>query len=167
MNKKSFSMQDIMLISLDIGMEKQLLAILEEEKRFFGKEAYYREQFIGDLESGKTIYLIYDCANTQELLGYFYPNIIEEEKLVEIHKLLIFSLYQNQGIAKKVFQYFLSQCLHSGDFSFYIEVRKNNDAAKKLYESIGLSQIGIRKNYYKDPPDHALIYKGRINRKEM
>ena len=41
--------------------------------------------------------------------------------------------------------------------SVTLEVRETNVAAIRLYESMGFREAGIRKNYYKEPIENALI----------
>ena len=43
-----------------------------------------------------------------------------------------------------------SQCLT-------LEVRASNEPAKALYEKLGFEQVGLRKNYYRNPKEDALI----------
>ena len=43
-----------------------------------------------------------------------------------------------------------------------IEVRSENSVAIKFYEKNGFSNISIRKLYYKDPIDDALIYERKV-----
>jgi ribosomal-protein-alanine N-acetyltransferase len=38
-----------------------------------------------------------------------------------------------------------------------LEVRSQNIPARKLYTAYGFKEIGIRKNYYKNPQDDAII----------
>ena len=38
-----------------------------------------------------------------------------------------------------------------------LEVRASNDPAKALYEKLGFSEVGRRKNYYRNPKEDALI----------
>ena len=38
-----------------------------------------------------------------------------------------------------------------------LEVRVSNDPAKALYEKLGFTEVGRRKNYYRDPKEDALI----------
>lgn len=42
------------------------------------------------------------------------------------------------------------------DDTFFLEVRISNLAAQKLYTSCGFTQIGIRKNFYDDPPEDGI-----------
>ena len=38
-----------------------------------------------------------------------------------------------------------------------LEVRTSNTGAQLLYEILGFVQVGIRKNYYRNPKEDALI----------
>lgn len=39
-----------------------------------------------------------------------------------------------------------------------LEAREKNIPARSLYEKLGFSAVGKRNNYYKDPPDDAVLY---------
>ena len=41
--------------------------------------------------------------------------------------------------------------------NFTLEVRESNLPAVRLYESLGFTVEGIRKNFYRDPAENALI----------
>jgi len=38
-----------------------------------------------------------------------------------------------------------------------LEVRESNAPARKMYESFGFKEVGIRKNYYADNRENAVI----------
>ena len=38
-----------------------------------------------------------------------------------------------------------------------LEVRASNEPAKALYNKLGFEQVGLRKNYYRNPKEDALI----------
>ena len=47
--------------------------------------------------------------------------------------------------------------------SLFLEVRENNTAARKLYEKTGFVEVGMRKNYYSNPTENAVLYKMEID----
>ena len=42
-------------------------------------------------------------------------------------------------------------------YQLSLEVRASNSPAIALYESLGFTQVGLRKNYYRKPKEDALI----------
>jgi [ribosomal protein S18]-alanine N-acetyltransferase len=46
----------------------------------------------------------------------------------------------------------------NGGDRILLEVRESNRNARQLYDSFGFSQMGLRKDYYSDPPEHAILY---------
>lgn len=67
--------------------------------------------------------------------------------------------FARQGLATEILRAFASR----GVKRTFLEVRKENERAKKLYEKEGFVLIGVRKGYYKDPADDALIYQKTQN----
>lgn len=51
---------------------------------------------------------------------------------------------------------------NNGIKSIFLEVRCDNEPAKKLYEKHGFSEVGRRRNYYTEPVCDALIYKAEL-----
>ncbi len=39
----------------------------------------------------------------------------------------------------------------------FLEVRLSNTAARKLYEKLGFSQVGLRRGYYQSPPEDGIV----------
>ena len=65
--------------------------------------------------------------------------------------------YRNQGVAKNLIQSLMDTLSGQGSHSLMLEVRQSNEPAKNLYASLGFETVGIRKNYYRNPKENALI----------
>ena len=65
--------------------------------------------------------------------------------------------YRKQGIAKALINTLISALAEQGSHSLMLEVRVSNEPAKSLYGSMGFESVGIRKNYYRNPREDALI----------
>lgn len=61
--------------------------------------------------------------------------------------------HRKKGIGKKMLSHFSKPRER-----VFLEVRSRNLPARSLYESLGFSVLGTRKNYYKDPADDAVLY---------
>ena len=65
--------------------------------------------------------------------------------------------YRRQGIAEKLVLELVEALKEKGNHCLTLEVRASNEPAKALYEKLGFQQIGLRKNYYRNPKEDALI----------
>lgn len=65
--------------------------------------------------------------------------------------------HQRQGHASSLLGHLLHQCPAMGIKSVYLDVRKSNDTAQALYQKHGFDYLGIRKNYYNNPPEDAMV----------
>ena len=55
---------------------------------------------------------------------------------------------QGQGIGSKLMKHFLQLARRHGADTIMLEVRPSNTGAIRLYEQLGFSEVGIRRNYY-------------------
>ena len=65
--------------------------------------------------------------------------------------------YRKQGIATDLIQTLIDTLSKQGSHSLMLEVRQTNEPAKNLYQALGFETVGIRKNYYRNPRENALI----------
>lgn len=65
--------------------------------------------------------------------------------------------YRKMGIGAALLTELLEKSEAEGVCSHTLEVRTSNRAALRLYEIFGFSVAGIRKNYYEDTKEDALI----------
>ena len=65
--------------------------------------------------------------------------------------------FRGQGIGKKLFAEIIRRVKLRGVNALTLEVRVSNTAAIKLYESFGMRSVGVRKKYYCNPEEDALI----------
>ena len=70
---------------------------------------------------------------------------------------------RRQGIARQLLAHTLLDAYLSGARKGYLEVRRGNLAARALYEKFGFIEIGIRKKYYQDNGEDAVM----MNLEEM
>lgn len=87
-----------------------------------------------------------------ERCGYLLGSLIPPEG--EIYRVASLPTMRRRGIGDALCARFLCEAQEA-----YLEVRKSNLAARALYEKLGFSLIGERKNYYKDPTEDACLYR--------
>ena len=65
--------------------------------------------------------------------------------------------FRRRGIAEALGKRLVEDLKAMESHSLTLEVRASNAPAIALYEKLGFSQIGRRKNYYRNPREDALI----------
>ncbi len=65
--------------------------------------------------------------------------------------------HRREGIAEALLERAFKECTGKGAEQILLEVRESNEAAIGLYIKIGFNKISLRKNYYRDPQEHAVI----------
>lgn len=90
-----------------------------------------------------------------EIIGcVVYHNIVGD---VDITNVQVKEGFRGQGIAKGLMEAAMDKARTIGGTSFTLEVRESNSAAKALYRSLGFVQEGIRRGFYEDPREDAVI----------
>ena len=117
----------------------------------------------GDPWSKKDIFS-YICSDTGmcftaldsgEPIAYIIGRKIPPEG--EIYRIAVREDKRQRGIGYRLLSYALKTELGSGVETVFLEVRSKNDAARALYRAYGFKEMGIRKNYYQNPSDDAVV----------
>ncbi|HET7220188.1 MAG TPA: ribosomal protein S18-alanine N-acetyltransferase [Vicinamibacterales bacterium] len=64
---------------------------------------------------------------------------------------------RRQGLASQLMTRLLAIAAAEGAHRALLEVRRSNIAAQRLYESLGFRTAGVRRNYYTQPEEDALL----------
>ena len=65
--------------------------------------------------------------------------------------------WRRRGIAQSLIECLVKELKNRGSHALMLEVRASNSSAIALYEKLGFSQVGCRRNYYRNPKEDALI----------
>ena len=120
-------------------MQKQDLSeVAEIEKNIFSLP-WSQQGFEDSLRQENTCYLV-ACAEEADI-----TNVAVREN------------WRNCGVGSRM----LRELMHCGERrgvkAYTLEVRESNQAALALYERLGFTSAGIRKNFYDCPRENAVI----------
>lgn len=68
---------------------------------------------------------------------------------------------RKKGVATALMAALLEAGWARGVTDFFLEVREGNVPARALYTKLGFEEIGLRKNYYEEPKEHAVLMRYR------
>lgn len=127
------------------------------EKMSYGKHHWSREAFLKELNSNYTTFFVAESKNLnqQEIVGYISMWKIGDEG--HIITLAIHNLYRRQHIADILLYSLIKNAIQNNVQYLTLEVRASNIAAIKLYTKHKFKQLGLRKKYYQDNNEDALV----------
>lgn len=137
---------------------KALIHQLSPENRDAKLFLIYLPQVGGETEKAERVED--PTQSTEEILGYggYYLHVDE----AEILNIAILPDHRHQGLGQKLLAGLMADAKSQGAQRLTLEVRKSNEAARKLYASQGFLPCGERKNYYDKPREDALILEAQL-----
>ena len=90
-----------------------------------------------------------------KILGYAVCSTVYE--MAELYNIAVDQSCRKMGIGAELLTFVIRYCAKKGAENLFLEVRRSNDAARRLYERFGFSYDSVRKNYYKNPTEDALL----------
>lgn len=114
-----------------------------------------REAFEHEMTTNLYSYYILAETEEKEIVGYCGMWIVMDESHITNVAVTekMRGLKIGEGLMREAFRVVLEQEV----VLMTLEVRVSNDVAKKLYYKLGFQDGGIRKNYYTDTQEDALV----------
>lgn len=95
------------------------------------------------------------------VVAYVLGRLIAPE--AEIYRIAVRSDKRRRGIGYRLLDYAMKTERGRGLETVFLEVRESNIAARNLYFSHGFKEIGVRRAYYKNPTENAIVmFKGNL-----
>ena len=91
-----------------------------------------------------------------KVIGYILATDVAGE--AEIQRIAVDFRYRCRGVGSKLMEHYISNCRHLATDCIHLEVRASNTAAISLYTRYGFEQVGVRKAYYTDTGEDAVLY---------
>ncbi len=136
-----------MIRDMDIGDLGEILAI---EETCFSADKWQAEDFTYRFSDPRFVNLVYECDG--RVAGYIPAFAVLDEMCID--SVAASSSYRRMGIAKEL----IGRCIaRKHPTKLFLEVRESNAPAIGLYTSIGFEKVGLRKNYYQQPVENAIL----------
>lgn len=132
--------------------EADLDQVLAIENETFS-DPWSEDDFRNSLLDDKNDYLVVDIDG--KIAGYCgFWGVLEEG---DIFNVAVKKEYRRQHIGETMLKALLEKGISRGITSFTLEVRCSNEPAIRLYETLGFTSAGIRKDFYSKPREDAVI----------
>jgi [ribosomal protein S18]-alanine N-acetyltransferase len=128
---------------------------IEEIERTSYPTPWSRSMFAGELAKPSSICLGAIDSQRNELVGYLI--ISRYVDAWHVMNVAVADSYRRRGIASGLMERLFEDTSRDGRRGYTLEVRVSNEAAIQLYEKLGFKARGIRRGYYTDNREDALI----------
>ena len=106
-----------------------------------------------ELENELSLWLV--ALEGETVTGYIGSQTVMDE--TDMMNVAVHPDYRKQGIATSLIVGLVEELRKRGSHSLTLEVRASNDPAIRLYRLLDFQEVGLRKNYYRNPREDALI----------
>lgn len=141
-----------MIKKLTINDVDYIEQIFNLEKDIFKNSAFSKESTENLVKADNSF--IYAYLIDEKICGYLM--VLDSIDVYEILAIATIEEYRNKGIAQELLDKIKTK-------DIFLEVRESNKKAINFYKKNNFKQISIRKGYYSDPTEDAIIMKMEAN----
>lgn len=121
----------------------------------FGSHHWSHQSFVNELSNSMGNYFAAYDGSDSRLLGYSGFWLIGEE--AHITTLAVHPDYRRKHIGERLLINDIVEAKNVGAHWITLEVRMSNETAQQLYYKYGFKSLGVRRNYYQDNDEDALV----------
>ena len=132
--------------------ESHVKAVAELEKLCFS-DPWSENSVASELKNKLALWLV--AEEEGRVAGYIGSQTCTDES--DVMNVAVHPDFRRQGIGERLILDLIDQLNQRGNHSLTLEVRTSNVSAIALYRKLGFEQVGLRKNYYRNPKEDALI----------
>ncbi|MDY4507719.1 MAG: ribosomal protein S18-alanine N-acetyltransferase [Candidatus Faecousia sp.] len=132
--------------------ESHVAQVAALEKQCFSAP-WSENSVASELENPLSLWLI--AEEDGAVCGYVGSQTVLDE--TDMMNIAVHPDCRRKGIAAALITELVSRLKARGSRVLRLEVRESNFSAIALYEALGFTQLGLRKNYYRNPKENALI----------
>jgi ribosomal-protein-alanine N-acetyltransferase len=136
-------------------LELRDLTAIEQIERESYPTPWSRSMFAGELAKPSSLSLGAFDPESKELVGYLV--ISRYVDAWHVMNLAVTESYRRRGVARTLLDELFEVTAADERRGYTLEVRVSNEGAIKLYEAMGFVARGVRRGYYTDNREDALI----------
>ena len=136
-----------------IPMNEGHVAHIAQLEKLCFNDPWSENSIASELSSRLSYWLV--AVENEEVVGYIgSQSVLGESDMMNV---AVHPACRRRGIAEALVEALSHDLKERGNVCLTLEVRASNAPAIALYEKLGFTQVGLRKNYYRNPKEDALI----------
>jgi ribosomal-protein-alanine N-acetyltransferase len=114
----------------------------------------------GPEHSERLAWVAEDEAGALDVLAFLVAHRVDTEW--ELENIVVAETARRRGVGARLVNELIAHVQAVRGGSIFLEVRRSNQSARSLYRKAGFEETGLRKSYYADPPEDAVLCRLRI-----
>jgi ribosomal-protein-alanine N-acetyltransferase len=132
--------------------EMDIDGVLAVEQQAF-TVPWSRDGFVNEMKNELSHYIV--MVHEGKIIGYAGMWLIVDE--AHVTNVAMLAEYRGQKLGEKLMATLIERAKERGALSMTLEVRASNTVAKGLYAKFGFVSRGVRRNYYAETGEDALV----------
>ena len=128
-------------------------AVWDIEKMCFSVP-WSRQSFVLEVEKNRCARYVV-AEHSGAVVGYGGMWLVVDE--AHITNIAVHLLFRRKGIGRAILKALMMEAHGMGIEKMTLEVRASNVEAQRLYKKLGFVEVGVRKGYYSDNAEDAII----------
>lgn len=152
MGKKEVTLLDRSKVLVRLMQAEDAAAVAQIEAQLFSRP-WSEQSFQSMSVRPETLFVV--VQSEESIIGYCGLMLVQGEG--DITNVAVSAYMQGRGIGESMLQVAMEWAEKKGVKEFTLEVRVSNTPAIALYKKLGFETEGIRRNFYEEPMEDALI----------
>ena len=119
-----------------------------------------REWYEGELKRPEVCFIYVMRTEDCPVAGFCAFWLVVDQ--AHINNLAVRPELRGRGLGTRLLEAIVAEARHLGATSLTLEVRRSNVAAQRLYAKAGFFEHSVRKNYYTQPVEDAIVLLRKI-----
>lgn len=137
--------------------EQDVAQIAELEKKVFS-DAWTSTGIYETFGQNQAFIAVAECDG--EIAGYCIIYYVIDEG--EIARIAVDEKVRRQGVGRGLLDFVCECCKMKNVYRLLLDVRESNESARRFYEQYGFAVDGVRKNFYDQPKENAVLMSKNI-----
>lgn len=122
------------------------------------RDPWSEKSVASELDNPLSLWLV--ALEGEQLAGYVgSQSVLGESDMMNV---AVDPAFRRQGIGEKLILALMEALKQRENHCLTLEVRASNAPAIALYEKLGFVQVGLRKHYYRNPKEDALLLRKEL-----
>jgi len=134
--------------------DRDLDGVLEVEDESFSNP-WTRDMYAWELQNRSVCHIYVVRTPDCRVAGFCAFWLVFDE--IHINNVALRPAHRNRGLGTALLRHVMREARRLGAGRAPLEVRASNAGARRLYERLGFTVAGTRRNYYTNPVEDALI----------